>query len=104
MNTVVYCDFLWVHGKSWPPVWKEHELVREVERYQLETADFTSSQLGGSETSPLEWGWNLFQSWETVRQLKRWKKCSTVSVTAPMEPSMENLWFDGLRITSAFCR
>lgn len=48
----------------------------------------------------LEWGWNLFQSWETVRQLKRWKKCSTVSVTAPME----NLWFDGLRVASAFCR
>lgn len=54
VNTVVYCDFLWVHGKSWPPVWKEHELVCEVERYQLETADFTSSQLGGSETRP----WN----------------------------------------------
>lgn len=56
-------------------VGKEPELVKETERYKLDTVGFTSTHCLGSRTSRLHWVWTLSDG--GVAPAERWSTQST---------------------------
>lgn len=63
---MVWVAVVWVVGRLDSPIlrsklWKEPEVVQEVERYRLEISKLTSSM--GPGTQLLERGWTLHYSW-----------------------------------------